>query len=477
MITSNNPAWSKVLAKPAREFPLTPLPLISGEIPPQLTGTLYRNGPARLSRGSQKVGHWFDGDGAILAVNFAEGQATATYRYAQTTGYQAETKAERYLYANYGMSAPGGFWNNWLKGTKNSANTSVLPLSDRLLALWEGGKPYALDLDSLETKGIDNLGDTLETSFSAHPKVDPDTGEIYNFGVTPGKPTKLYLYRCAPTGRIIRQNSIDLSGCPLIHDFVLTQKYLVFLISPVRINLVPVILGIKCFSDAMQWQPQLGTQVLICDRENLSVVSQEITEPWYQWHFSNGYEDQDGEIAIEFVRYDDFATNQYLKEVASSQTKTLAKGRLWYVKINPQTGRVTKNAQLLDLHCEFPIVASHQVSKLWRYSYFLTHGSGVMSEQEFFNAIACFDRETGNVTIADMGMHIYPSEAIYVSQPGNLETGWLLSVVYDGNSDHSEVRIYQGDRLEANPLCRLALPSTIPHSFHGIWQENFESRK
>ncbi|MDJ0897789.1 MAG: carotenoid oxygenase family protein [Xenococcus sp. MO_188.B8] len=469
MITSNNPAWSQVLTNPATEFPLTPLSVISGSLPPQLTGTLYRNGPARLARGEQKVGHWFDGDGAILAVHLAEGKASAVYRFVQTDEYQAETAANRYLYSNYGMKAPGGFWNNWLKGIKNSANTSVLALADRLLALWEGGKPYALDLNTLETKGIDNLSDTLQFPFSAHPKVDPDTGEIYNFAVVPGKQTTLHIYRCHKTGKLIKQNSLNLSGCPLIHDFALTQKYLVFFIPPVRINLIPVLLGTKCYSDAMVWRPQLGTQILICDRDTLSPVSQATTEPWYQWHFSNGYEDQDGQIAIEFIRYDDFATNQYLKEVATGKTKTTAKGRLWTVTINPQTGQVKASSPLLDRHCEFPIVASHQVTKPWRYSYVTTHGEGMIPEQEMFNAIARFDRQTGNLTLADMGANIYPSEPIYVSQPDNLEQGWLLTVVYDGNTDSSEVRIYKGDRLNEAPICRLALPSTIPHSFHGKW--------
>lgn len=469
MITSNKPAWSKVLATPPTEFPLTPLSVISGSIPPQLKGSLYRNGPARLEIGENKVGHWFDGDGAILAVHFAEGKAIATYRYVQTSGYQAETKANRHLYANYGMRASGGFWNNWFKGVKNCANTSVLPLSDRLLALWEGGKPYALNLHSLETTGLDNLADTLKSNFSAHPKIAPHTGEIYNFGVTPGKPTKLHLYRCDKTGKIIRQNAIALSGAPLIHDFVLTQKYLVFLISPVRIKLLPVMIGAKSYSEAMQWCPQLGTKILICDRENLSVVSQNTTEPWYQWHFTNGYEDQNGAIAIEFVHYDDFSTNQYLKEVASGRTETSAEGKLWEVKIDPQTGRVTSNHQLLDLPCEFPMVAPHKVSQPWRYTYFSTHRAGAIPEQEFFNAIACFDRHTGNVAIADMGEHIYPSEPIYIAQPDNPELGWLLSVVYDGNRDRSEVRIYQSDRLKGETLCRLALPSKIPHSFHGAY--------
>nr|WP_238553655.1 carotenoid oxygenase family protein [Fortiea contorta] len=69
---STKKAWARAFAEPGKEFPLTQLPIISGKIPDGLRGTLYRNSPARLERGDKRVGHWFDGDGAILAVNFTE---------------------------------------------------------------------------------------------------------------------------------------------------------------------------------------------------------------------------------------------------------------------------------------------------------------------------------------------------------------------------------------------------------------------
>lgn len=74
--------WGKAIAQPAAEFPPTSLPILAGEIPQGLRGTLYRNGPARLERGGKRMGHWFDGDGAILAVHFTGGSgANALYRY------------------------------------------------------------------------------------------------------------------------------------------------------------------------------------------------------------------------------------------------------------------------------------------------------------------------------------------------------------------------------------------------------------
>jgi carotenoid cleavage dioxygenase-like enzyme len=214
-------SWAKALARPAAEFPLTQLLVKSGKIPEGLRGTLYRNGPARLERGGMNAGHWFDGDGAILAVHFTDAGAAAVYRYVQTAGYQAEEKSDKFLYSNYGMTAPGPVWLRWTKSVKNAANTSVLALPDRLLALWEGGWPHSLDLQTLETQGTDDLG-SLESgsSYSAHCKRDPITGNIFNFGTTPGASTKLHLYKSDPTGKIVQQATVGLDGLPLIHDFV-----------------------------------------------------------------------------------------------------------------------------------------------------------------------------------------------------------------------------------------------------------------
>ncbi len=472
-------AWSKAIARPPQEFDSTPLTIISGAIPSNLRGSLYRNGPARLFRGNKRVGHWFDGDGAILGVHFRDSGATGIYRYVQTQGYQHEQSADAFVYPNYGMTAAGAFWNNWLKPIKNAANTSVLALPDRLLALWEGGKPHALDLENLSTIGIDDLsGLSDKQSFSAHPKVDPVTGKIFNYGVSGGINGILNLYRCDSSGKLEQQNSHTLSGLPLIHDFCFAGQYLVFLVSPVRVSIPPVALGLKSYSESLQWKPELGTEILIFDSDSLSLVSRNQTDPWYQWHFANGYVNQDGNIVTEFTRYEDFATNQYLKEVPSGYTETSATGTLWSLTINPQTAKVVSNQQISSVCNEFPLVDPEKVGQNWRYTYLNVHREGVINGAELFNAIARFDRETGEMTIADMGDNSYPAEPIFVSSQDNSSTsplgqqGWLLTVVFDGNTEQSEVRIYHSDQLEKPPICRLGLPSIIPHGFHGTWRSD-----
>ena len=91
--------------------------------------------------------------------------------------------------------------------------------------------------------------------------------------------------------------------------------------------------------------------------------------------------------------------------------------------------------------------------------------------QEMFGAIARFDSQTQSLTIADMGENRYPMEPIYAPHPQNPDMGWIVTVVYDGNIDRSEVWVFDSDRLDESPVCRLGLPSVVPMGFHGTWRQ------
>ncbi|MGF1989941.1 MAG: carotenoid oxygenase family protein [Nostoc sp. ZfuVER08] len=466
---STKKAWAGAIAEPAKEFPLTQLPIISGKIPDGLRGRLYRNGPARLERGGRWMGHWFDGDGAILSVNFTDGGATAVYRYVQTNGYKQEAAADKLLYGNYGMTAPGAFWNQLLKPVKNAANTSVIALPDRLLALWEAGRPHALDLQTLETWGEDDLGELNKgLPYSAHYKRDDQTGEIFNFGIIPGLNAKLNIYKSDATGKIIQKATYPLDGIPIVHDFVLAGQFLVFCIPPVRLNFFPVLLG-SSFGDALEWKPQLGTQILVFDRQTLSLVSRSETKPWFQWHFVNGHLDASGSAIIDIACYEDFQTNQYLKEVPTGKTHTSAQSTLTRVHLQPQTGKVTSIEQILDRHCEFPKVPDQNVGQASRYTYFSSFSKGTDISQELVNAIARFDFHTETLVETNLKPNLYPSEPQPAQDAQNPQQNWVITVVYDGNSHSSEVWVFDSDRLDEEPVCKLGLPSVIPHGFHGTW--------
>jgi carotenoid cleavage dioxygenase-like enzyme len=326
-------------------------------------------------------------------------------------------------------------------------------------------------LQTLETCGEDDLGSlTKELSYSAHYKQDMYTGEIFNFGVSPGLNATLNVYKSDSTGKIIQTATHQLQGVPLIHDFVLAGQYLVFFVSPVRLNLWPVLVGISNYSDSLEWHPELGTQIIVLDRESLSLVSRGETEPWFQWHFANGYVDPSGAVIVDIARYEDFRTNQYLQEVVTGETQTIANSTFSQVQLNPQTGKVIKIEQLSNRHCEFPSVPGQNVGQFSRYTYMSGFQPGTDVGKEILNNIARFDHQTGTLTEANIGENCYPSEPIYVQDPQNSGQGWILTVVYDGNTICSEVWVFASDLLHEEPVCKLGLPSVIPPSFHGTWK-------
>src|SRR6266404_5189776 len=65
---------------------------VVGEIPRELNGTFYRNGP---NPAFEPVGryHWFDGDGMIHAISLRDGRASYRNRWVGSRGLAEERAA------------------------------------------------------------------------------------------------------------------------------------------------------------------------------------------------------------------------------------------------------------------------------------------------------------------------------------------------------------------------------------------------
>ena len=178
---------------------------IEGALPTELRGTLYRNGPGRNEIDGHPFGHLFDGDGMLSQFIFADGALRYRNRFVQTNHYLGERSAAEPRFRTFGDQRAGGPLANAFRvpTASNAANTSVVLHDGKLLALWEGGHPWRLDPDSLETLGEEDFDGALKAAhaFSAHPKFDPSTGELFNFGVHYGPRTRIRTYRIDRAGR------------------------------------------------------------------------------------------------------------------------------------------------------------------------------------------------------------------------------------------------------------------------------------
>lgn len=471
-------SWTKSI-RTGKEFSLQPLKILSGKIPKDLSGSLYRNGPGRIERGNKLAGHWYDGDGAVLGVHFLNGNASGVYKYIRSPEFIEEEKQNKYIYGSFSHEDSRGKLSQLLTGQyKNSANTSCLPLDGKVLALYEGGRPWAMDPITLETIGEDNLSGLKGLmSYSAHPKIDPDTGEVFNFGQNPF-PSRLFIYRSNKEGKITHKSRIKLQGLNLIHDCVIAGKYLVIMEFPTQINTLPLFLGLKSISKLISWKPELGTKIYIFDRNDLSLVSKVTTDPFWCSHFTNGYEEKDGNIYIEFIKFDSYDEvemlgKDYIKGARGELTNTPNLSRLSYMRINPTERRVIESRDIDGRRtAEFPSTANHLTGKDWRYTLFVgaPKAEGVLAPGEMYKSIARLDRKGNKLEVNDFGSNRYVNEPILVSSHKDPEHGYILTLVYDADKDESELWIHDTSSFEGDPICRLGIPEVVPMTFHGRFQ-------
>ena len=83
-------------------------PLIEGEIPRDLHGSLYRNGPGLFERGDLRKPHLLDGDGLVQRLSFADGKVRYQNAFVRTAKFVEEEKADAFRYPTWSMRKPGG---------------------------------------------------------------------------------------------------------------------------------------------------------------------------------------------------------------------------------------------------------------------------------------------------------------------------------------------------------------------------------
>ncbi|MCY7393713.1 MAG: carotenoid oxygenase family protein, partial [Leptolyngbyaceae cyanobacterium CAN_BIN12] len=212
--------WQRGYNSLAQEFDYW-IDEIDGEIPADLKGTLFRNGPGLLDVNGNPIHHPFDGDGMICAIAFQNGRAHFRNRFVKTEGYLAEQAAGKILYRGvFGTDKPGGWLANLLDfRLKNIANTNVVYWGGKLRALWEAAEPHALDPRTLETLGLDTLDGVLKPgdAFAAHPRIDPGCAAdgdacLVNFSIKPGLSSTITLYEFAPDGKLLQKYAHSTPG-------------------------------------------------------------------------------------------------------------------------------------------------------------------------------------------------------------------------------------------------------------------------
>lgn len=445
-----------------------------GAVPRALRGTLFRNGPGRLERGDVHYNHPFDGDGMITRFAFDEGEVVYSNRFVRTRELEAEEEAGRVLYRGFGTNLPGGLLRNALRFRfKNAANTNVIAHGGRLLALWEGGWPHRLEPETLETLerfsfsgGLLNPFSRIERAiapelpFSAHPSIDPETGEMFNFGIAYGARNRLLVYRISADDVLDEPRVVELDRMSFVHDFVLTPNWCVFFLPRVDFKVGRALLGLTTPVDSLSIQPEAPMTALLVPRRGGEPVRIELCSG-FVFHFAHGYEDGTGRLVLDGMRMAGFPDLSDYDLLFSERGIPESMPRPFRFVLDPV--KKISVIQSLSRHpAELPRVASDQGRGA--HTAFWCTAAPPERPQPYLSALLRLEPEGCHATLRELYPDL-PGEPVIVRDDDG--QSWLLSLVYRAREHVSDLLILHPETLETQACLRL--PHHVPPGFHGNW--------
>jgi carotenoid cleavage oxygenase len=411
---------------------------VRGAVPPDLDGRLLRIGPNPLGSIDAAHHHWFSGTGLVHGLRLRGGRAE-WYRSRFTVNTDdAEAMHRRPI--------PG-------PGTGYGAvNTHVTQIAGRVYALVEAGAlPIELGHD-LESLHRCDFSGTLKGGFTAHPKLDPHTGEMSALCYQSGSPVVRYVVLDA-NGRAATRASIPLAHGPLIHDVGFTENFVLVLDLPVHLDSEN-----PSSNFPYVWDSKHTPRVGLLPRDGDLAKMQWFEAPsCFVFHFVNAYE-SDGKVIADVMRHPRmFARGNTVPD----------KGYPVLTRWVFDRARGTISETVIDEHgTEFPRIDDRMGGQDYRYSYSAHWGEGITFGPAFKH-----DMRTGTTQVHDFGAQRMSLEPVFVPRGPEVaeDDGYVMTYVYDADRGRSDVVILSAQDFSGAPLATIELPVRVPFGFHGDW--------
>jgi len=444
---------------------------IDGEVPDFVRGTFYANGPARFTCGEVRYRHWLDGDGMVCALRFDDAGVHCTNRFVRSTKFVDEEKAGRALYRTFGTSFASDQLFHHL-GIASPVNVSAWYFGGKLLAFGEQGLPWELDPVTLETRGEYTFGGRLNpiTPFAAHPSFDPESGEMFNFGISfSQRHPSLNLFRFDRNAEIRNRRRIPIPYPCSVHDFSLSPSYTIVHLHPHLLDMEGLMSGGKTIMEALSWEPERGSRLLIAARESGEQVASVPVGSGYCLHHINTFE-EDGRLVVDFVELEEPTYPDY--EVIPDLFTDAGPG--WPVRyvIDTASWEVVEKREIdyrfaPDLPTIDPRRATHRSDDHWILGISKTGQPG----RKFFDQLAHLSfSESGKADIWQAPeKHYLASEPDFIPEPGNGSAGLVICKIFDAERVHDAYLLFNAYDVAAGPIATLNMKAPVPPRLHGAF--------
>jgi all-trans-8'-apo-beta-carotenal 15,15'-oxygenase len=446
---------------------------ISGSIPGFVQGVYYLNGPARFGFPGLRYRNWLDGDGMISALCFKKNELRLKSRYVRTRKFEEERKAGLPLFRTFGTNFQGSRLNRLGNGLESPANVSVYRFNRALLAFGEQGLPWQIDPETLQTGEQFTLqGRLTELSpFSAHAKFDTRTGEMFNFGVffSPQAP-KLYFYCFRPEGLHYRK-SIVLERPSSIHDFSISNRYMIFYISPYLLDIKTVLERDETVMNSLEWHPEHQSQLAIVERGTGDLAALIPCGRRYCLHQINSFE-KDGFLIVDVLEFDEPLYRHY--QPVPTLFHTIGRGGPVRFMIDCRSWELVDrialdSTQSPDFPALDPSCVMRPYSEFWMLGMSAaTAGPG----RKFFDALVHVDwnKESPSDIYHCPPLCYLAAEPVVVGSPESSgREGVVICQEFDARKRKTSFLLFDKNKVSGGPIARLATPHQLHLGFHAVF--------
>ncbi|MEU5041728.1 carotenoid oxygenase family protein [Streptomyces griseorubiginosus] len=452
---------------------------IEGRIPPELSGAFYRNSADTQYAPRFADDNYINGDGMIHMVRFDHGHADLRTRYVRTQRFLLERQARKALFGAY--RNPYTADPSVRAVDDGNANTSVVWHAGRLLALKEAALPYELDPVTLETKGVfDFDGQIPGRTFTAHPKLDPRTGEMIAFAYnTSGRPDKeIHLYEISAEGKVTRTQSFEVPYSAMVHDWLVTREHFVFVLSPMIADAERM----KTEAQYFMWDPERSTHVAVVPREEgVSGIRWFSSDLVMETHTVNAWSSGDTLVADHFVTTSGWYS-QFPKTTVGPLREAPSFLHRWTFDLTAGAAHwddardTYASEKLVEVPGEMPRVDPRVLMERNRHAWL-----GAVQPNEPlcewgpmgppFNSIVHRDDHTGEQTYWAPGEQAACEEPVFVpksAEAGEGE-GYLLVMVGRRDQNRNDLVVLDALDVAAGPVATVKIPFRLRDGFHGTW--------
>lgn len=437
---------------------------VEGEIPDALrNGAYFRTGGDRLYP-TMENDIILNGDGMFSAFHFEDGHVSYRSRYVKTERLKAEMDARRRLYGKYRNKYTDDESVSNLPNRDNTGNTYAFAHHGELYALREDSRPYRLDPETLETLGVGDFGDLKSTALTAHPKIDPVTGEWWSYAVfAGGEPTTdASLHVFDMDGKLVREQWFHTPYPGLSHDWGITREHIVLPIMPLTADEARLRAG----GDYYEYDPDLPSKWGVMPRDGDPATDMR----WFDipgivmGHVMNAYTDGD-KVIIDtpcspgncFSFFKDKHGNQPTPPETVTQitriTFDLSKPDAEAVSLAPLNGALG----------DMPKIDDRYAMQKYRVGYFALRDFPQMG-------IGQIDWETGELKVHELE-GAASQEPVFVPRTADSPEGdgYILVAVDRMAEKRMDLLILDGNDVSRPPLATIKLPFAQPMCFHGCW--------